>query len=61
MANHNPNTSGLTPFKPGESGNPKGRPPDPPGLKDALAEVLADEQDGTTLILPIFGTNFALV
>lgn len=24
MANHNPNTSGLTPFKPGQSGNPGG-------------------------------------
>jgi hypothetical protein len=25
MANHNPNTSGLTPFKPGQSGNPGGK------------------------------------
>lgn len=30
MANPNPNTSGLRkPWQPGESGNPKGRPPDP--------------------------------
>ncbi len=30
MANPNPNTSGLRkPWEPGESGNPKGRPPDP--------------------------------
>lgn len=26
MANHNPPTGGLTPWKPGQSGNPKGRP-----------------------------------
>lgn len=26
MANPNPNTDNLTPFKPGESGNPNGRP-----------------------------------
>ena len=26
MANDNPNTSGLIPFKPGQSGNPLGRP-----------------------------------
>lgn len=26
MANKNPDTSGLRPFKPGQSGNPKGRP-----------------------------------
>lgn len=30
MANPNPNTSGLKkPWAPGQSGNPKGRPPDP--------------------------------
>lgn len=29
MANPNPDQSNLRPFKPGQSGNPKGRPPDP--------------------------------
>ena len=26
MANRNPNAKGLTPWKPGQSGNPSGRP-----------------------------------
>lgn len=35
-------------FKPGQSGNPKGRPPKLPELDRLLAEVLDDEKDGLT-------------
>lgn len=35
-------------FKPGKSGNPKGRPKKLPGLDQLLIEVLADEKDGRT-------------
>lgn len=36
MANPNPDTSGLQPFKPGESGNPNGRP------RKMVSQVLDD-------------------
>jgi hypothetical protein len=36
---------GATPFKPGQSGNKKGRPK-LPDLKAAMAKVLAEEKDG---------------
>jgi hypothetical protein len=36
---------GATPFKKGQSGNPKGRPK-LPDLKAAIAKVLAEEKDG---------------
>lgn len=38
----------LKPFKPGQSGNPKGRPKKIPALDDLLAEVLSEEKDGKT-------------
>jgi hypothetical protein len=46
MANPNPNTSGLIPFKKGQSGNPAGKPRKLPHLEQLLADVLSDEQDG---------------
>ncbi len=48
MANDNPNTEGLRPFKKGESGNPNGRPKKLPELDKLLADVLGEEKDGTT-------------
>jgi hypothetical protein len=36
-----------TKFKPGQSGNPNGRPKKLPELEVLLAEVLSDEKDGT--------------
>ena len=36
-------------FKPGQSGNPKGRPK-LPKLKEAIAAILADEKDGKTAL-----------
>jgi hypothetical protein len=38
--------SPATEFKPGQSGNPKGKPKKLPGLAELLAEVLAEEKDG---------------
>jgi len=38
-----------TQFKKGTSGNPKGRPK-MPDIKDALAKVLSDEQEGGTTL-----------
>ena len=35
-------------FKPGKSGNPKGRPKKIPKLDELLAEVLGDEKNGVT-------------
>jgi len=35
-------------FKKGESGNPKGRPPVLPVLKDAVAKMLSEEQHNIT-------------
>ncbi len=35
-------------FKPGRSGNPKGRPKKLPKLDELLANVLGEEKDGTT-------------
>jgi hypothetical protein len=38
-----------TQFKPGQSGNPKGRPK-LPNLKEAIAKVLAEEKDGKSAL-----------
>jgi hypothetical protein len=38
----------LKPFKKGQSGNPKGRPPKLPALDKLLDKVLGDEKDGVT-------------
>lgn len=35
-------------FKPGQTGNPKGRPPKLPDLDILMAEVLGEEKDGKT-------------
>lgn len=48
MQQHKRNTSGLKPFKKGESGNPNGRPPKLPDLDILMAEVLGEEKDGKT-------------
>lgn len=40
--------SPATEFKPGQSGNPKGRPKKLPAIDILLAEVLGDEKDGIT-------------
>lgn len=45
MARKIPN-SPETQFKPGKSGNPKGRPKKLPDLDILLADVLGDEKDG---------------
>ena len=42
------NTSGLKPFKKGQSGNPKGRPRKIPQRDALLADVLGEEKDGVT-------------
>ena len=43
---------GLIPFQPGESGNPKGRPPNVRYLSEALNELLrANPQEAKTIIL----------
>ena len=42
------NEQNLTPFKKGQSGNPKGRPKKLPKLDELLADVLGDEKQGIT-------------
>lgn len=37
---------GSKPFPKGKSGNPNGRPPEIPELRELLAEVLSDTKDG---------------
>ncbi len=37
-------------FKKGQSGNPKGRPPILPELKEAISKVLSNEKDGNTAL-----------
>lgn len=37
-------------WKPGESGNPAGRPKEPPALKATLATVLADKVNGQSTL-----------
>lgn len=39
------NPENLTPFKPGESGNPKGRPKKLPKIDDLLADVLGEDEN----------------
>lgn len=48
MANKQPPKKNQ--FKKGQSGNPKGRPPILPELKEAIAKVLGQEKDGTTAL-----------
>ena len=45
-----PNPENVAPykFKPGQSGNPNGRPKKIPELDKLLAEVLGEEKDGIT-------------
>ena len=49
MSNDSPDTSGLIPFKKGESGNPKGRPK-LPDLREVMAEILGEEKNGDTAL-----------
>lgn len=42
------NTTGLKPYKKGQTGNPNGRPKKLPELDKLLAEVLGEEQNGAT-------------
>ena len=44
-----PTTKNLKPWKKGQSGNPKGRPV-LPNLRETLAKVLAEEQNGLSAI-----------
>ena len=44
MANPNPNTSGLKPWEPGKSGNPKGREKGVKNLSTIVHRVLGDEK-----------------
>lgn len=46
MANNKRHKDNLKPFKKGQSGNPKGRPPKLPKLDELLAKVLGEEKDG---------------
>jgi len=43
------NVHNLTPFKPGQSGNPKGRPK-LPDLKQVMADILGEEKDGKSAL-----------
>lgn len=36
---------GATPFKPGQTGNPNGRPKKLPKIDDLLADILGNEED----------------
>ena len=48
MARKGGTIANLTPFKPGQSGNPNGRPRKIPALDKLLADVLGEEKDGVT-------------
>lgn len=50
MANPKPNQNNLKKFKKGQSGNPNGRPPVLPELKEVIERVLNDEKDGITAL-----------
>ena len=41
-------------FKPGQSGNPKGRPRKLPEIRELIDEVLGEEQNGITAVQAIF-------
>lgn len=45
------NESNLTPFKPGQSGNPNGRPKKLPAIDTLLADVLGEEGEEAKEIL----------
>lgn len=47
------NNQNLKPFKPGETGNPNGRPKKLPHLETLLAEILGEEKDGKTAAMAI--------
>ena len=49
--NPNPNLENLKPFKPGQSGNPNGRPKKLPEIDELLSEVLGDNGEEATAIL----------
>ena len=48
MAKRGGKISPATEFKPGQSGNPNGRPKKLPELDKLLADVLGEEKDGLT-------------
>ena len=45
--NSGPNTRGLKPFRPGQSGNPKGRPKGSGKLKTQFMKILAEAAPGS--------------
>ena len=52
------NEQNLTPYKKGESGNLKGRPPVLPELKEVLTKILTQEKDGRTALEAVLTALF---
>jgi hypothetical protein len=59
MSNPNPDTSGLIPFKPGQSGNPKGKPKGS-GLTARLRKIVEESDHDVAEALMKAGVKAAL-
>jgi hypothetical protein len=59
MSNPNPDTSGLIPFKPGQSGNPKGKPKGS-GLTARLRKIVEESEHDVAGILLQAGVKAAI-